>query len=121
VRVYESTLHPYSEIRITADGVAYVSGVLPYGENGQIVREEELAPETALAVLAQRLEAAGLTLADVVKTTVFVTDIRWRDAVNRAYLASFVSPMPARSVVEVRNLPQGSPIEIEAVAWCGRP
>jgi enamine deaminase RidA (YjgF/YER057c/UK114 family) len=115
VRAYESVAHPYSEVRVTG-GTAYVSGVLPYAADGSIVQEESVAPEIALAVLATRLEKVGLTLHDVVKTTVFVTDITWRDAVNRAYLKAFRSPMPARTIVEVRNLPQSAPIEIEAVA-----
>jgi 2-iminobutanoate/2-iminopropanoate deaminase len=116
VRVYESTLHPYSEVRMGPGGTAYASGVLPYAADGTIVTDETTAPETALSLLATRLAAVGLSMRDVVKTTVFVTDITWRDAVNRAYLAAFKSPMPARTIVEVRNLPQGAPIEIEAVA-----
>jgi 2-iminobutanoate/2-iminopropanoate deaminase len=119
MRVYESESHPYSEVRISTGGIAYISGVLPYDSDGSIVTEEKRAPETALTELASRLENVGLTLNDVVKTTVFVTDIAWRDAVNHAYLAAFSSPMPARTIVEVRNLPQNSPIEIEAVAHRG--
>jgi 2-iminobutanoate/2-iminopropanoate deaminase len=116
MRTYESALHPYSEVRFGLGGVAYVSGVLPYDLDGNIDRHIETAPQRILDVLDKRLSDSGLTLNNVVKTTVFVTDIEWRDAVNKAYRASFTSPMPARTIVEVRALPHDSPIEIEAVA-----
>jgi 2-iminobutanoate/2-iminopropanoate deaminase len=116
-RTYESDDHPYSEVRLD-NGIAYVSGVLPYDADGSIIQDRERAPEVVLDLLSERLGTAGLTLDDVVKTTVFVTDISWRDDTNRAYLAAFTSPMPARTVVEVRNLPRNAPIEIEAVAHC---
>ncbi|MEV7634882.1 RidA family protein [Pseudarthrobacter enclensis] len=115
--MYETSLHPYSEIRIAEGGTAYVSGVLPYKEDGSIDRDFETAPQRILDVLGQRLEGQGMSLQDVIKTTVFVTDISWRDAMNEAYLATFTSPMPTRTIVEVRALPQNSPVEIEAIAW----
>ena len=121
MRFYESESHPYSEVRLCTDGVAYISGVLPYDTDGSIVQDQERAPEVVLTELAVRLRDSGLSLDNIVKTTVFVTDITWRDVVNRAYLAHFSSPMPARTFVEVRNLPQNAPIEIEAVAQKAQP
>lgn len=116
MRVYESESHPYSEVRMSEAGIAYVSGVLPYDDDGVVEQDKERAPAVALAVLSGRLEAAGLTLREVMKATVFVTDIAMREEVNRVFRASFNSPMPARTVVEVRKLPQGAPIEIDAIA-----
>ncbi|MFC9679225.1 RidA family protein [Streptomyces sp. NPDC056948] len=115
MRNYESDDHPYSEVRLD-NGIAYVSGILPYDTDGTIIQDRDRAPEAVISQLAKRLDGVGLTLNDVVKTTVFVTDISWRDDTNRAYLAAFTSPMPARTVVEVRNLPRDAPIEVEAVA-----
>ncbi|MBF6670493.1 RidA family protein [Glutamicibacter sp. FBE19] len=115
--MYQTAQHPYSEIRFAGEGTAYVSGVLPYKEDGSIDRDVATAPQRILDVLGQRLAGQGMSLADVVKTTVFVTDISLRDAMNEAYLATFASPMPTRTIVEVRALPQDSPVEIEAIAW----
>lgn len=121
MRVYESDTHPYSEVRLSPDGlIAYVSGVLPYNDDGDSIETAEArAPEVALNLLARRLAHVGMTLRDVLKTTVFVTDISWRESVNKAYLAAFEQPMPARTIVEVRSLPKGSPIEIDAIAARG--
>lgn len=116
MRIYDSEAHPYSEVRISRHGTAYVSGVLPYNSEGVVELDKKLAPKLAVSVLTERLHAAGLTLQDVMKTTVFVTDISIREELNQIYRETFTSPMPARTVVEVRKLPQGSPIEIEAIA-----
>lgn len=112
----DSLDHPYSLVR-NVDGVtAYVSGVLPYAEDHvTVVHEREAAIARALTVLRERLETAGFGLQDVVKTTVFLTDLGWREELNRAYHATFAEPRPARTTVEVSALPGGAPIEIEAV------
>lgn len=62
------------------------------------------------------LEAAQVGLADVVKTTVFVTSIDLKDDVDRAFRELFPSPRPARSLVQVVALPKGALVEIECVA-----
>lgn len=111
--------HPYSLVR-SPDGVTgYVSGVLPYAEDGTLERDPTVAAARVLRVLRERLEAAGFSLQDVVKTTVFVTDMGWRPAVNAAYHDAFVDPRPARTMVEVSRLPSDSPIEIEAIVHHG--
>ncbi|MFB3739434.1 MAG: RidA family protein [Candidatus Velamenicoccus archaeovorus] len=108
--------HPYSVVRIATAGVsAYVSGTLPTDGSGNVVHERDGAIAQMFANLATRLSAEGFTLADVVKTTVYVTDISWRDALNQAYLDTFPEPLPTRTMVEVRALPYGAPIEIEAI------
>jgi 2-iminobutanoate/2-iminopropanoate deaminase len=108
--------HPYSLVR-SADGrTAYVSGVLPYDAAGSVVTERDRAVVCVVEELAARLRTVGLGLDAVVKTTVFLTDLSWRDAVNRVWFDTFSPPRPARTAVEVRRLPRDSPIEIEAVA-----
>ena len=64
------------------------------------------------------LESAGLSMSDVVKVTVLLTDINDFSAVNEVYADFFEAPYPARSAFAVAALPKGSPIEIEAIAEC---
>lgn len=111
----ESVDHPYAAVR-SPDGVtAFVSGVLPYEEDGTIAQGRDRAVERVLAVLAQRLEAAGFAMADVVKTTVFLLELDWRPALNEAFFEAFTEPRPARTAVQVSRLPGDAPIEIEAI------
>jgi 2-iminobutanoate/2-iminopropanoate deaminase len=72
----------------------------------------------ALANLSALLEGEGASLADVVKTTVFLTDIGDFAAMNEVYVAAFGDHRPARSAVAVAALPLGAAIEIEA--WAHR-
>jgi 2-iminobutanoate/2-iminopropanoate deaminase len=72
--------------------------------------------EQAVANLAAVLAAAGLTLDDVEKTTVFLVDLADGPAMNAASAKAFAPPYPARSTVGVRALPAGARIEIEAIA-----
>jgi 2-iminobutanoate/2-iminopropanoate deaminase len=62
------------------------------------------------------LEAAGASWADVVKTTVFLTDMAFFDAMNAVYASVLGEVRPARSTVAVRGLPKGASVEIELVA-----
>jgi 2-iminobutanoate/2-iminopropanoate deaminase len=111
--------HPYSLVR-TADGrTGWVSGVLPYGPDGRLVTERDTAIEAALDVLATRLADAGARLDDVVKVTVYLTDLGWRDALNAAFVRRFRPPFPARTAIEVRRLPRDAPIELDAVVQAG--
>jgi 2-iminobutanoate/2-iminopropanoate deaminase len=70
----------------------------------------------ALANLGAVLEAAGLSLKDVVKTTVFMVDLSEFPQMNEEYAKHFSPPYPARSTVQVAALPRGAQVEIEAVA-----
>jgi 2-iminobutanoate/2-iminopropanoate deaminase len=73
----------------------------------------------ALANAAGLLASAGASLADVVKTLVFLTDMGEYPAVNEAYVASFGDHRPARSLVGVAALPLGAAVEVEV--WAYRP
>lgn len=111
--------HPYSLVRTVDGRTAWLSGVLPYDPSGsgEVVRGGRPADviAAALATLRHRVECAGATLDDVVKTTVFLTDLSWRDALNDAYASTFTPPLPARTAVEVSRLPRDAAIEIDAV------
>lgn len=108
--------HPYSPA-VLVDGTAYVSGALGVDPEGNAVADNLGALDAALARLDQRLGTVGL--ADAVKLTYFVTDIRLRDAANDQLVAAFAAPRPARSFVAVSALPYGASVEIEAVARPG--
>ena len=104
---------PYSQA-IEAGGFVFVSGQLPLDPaTGAFVPGgvEEQAEH-----LKAGLAGAGCTLGDVVKTTVFLTDMGAFAAVNAVYAKYFEGDCPARSAVQVGALPKGALVEIEAIA-----
>jgi len=111
---------PYSQA-IVANGFLFASGQIPLDpETGQmtvidVVAQTHQVMENLKAVLA----AEGLTFADVVKTTLYLTDLSDFARVNEAYATYFESDPPARSTVQVAALPKGAKVEIEAVAALG--
>jgi 2-iminobutanoate/2-iminopropanoate deaminase len=108
---------PYSQA-IVADGLVFCAGQVGLDPaSGQIVEGGVIAEaERALGNLRAVLAAAGCTFADVVKTTVFLTDSNDFTAVNELYGTFVTEPPPARSTVTVAQLPRGARIEIEAIA-----
>lgn len=108
---------PYSQA-IRANGFVFVSGQLPLNvetgsfPDGGIAEQSEQSLQNLTAILAQ----AGCTLDDVVKTTVFLSDIADFAAMNEVYARHFKAQCPARSAVEVANLPKDAMVEIEAIA-----
>ena len=107
--------HPYSDA-YDDHGVVYVSGALSVDAEGVAVEGRRAALDAALAKLRQRLGTVGLDLEHVVKATYFVTDVSLRAEANEQFVEAFAHPRPARSFVEVRALPYGATVEIEAVA-----
>lgn len=107
---------PYSQ-GVDAGAFVFVSGQIPLDQAGTLVAGG-IAEQTerCLKNLAAVLEAAGLSLKDVVKTTVFMTDLGQFAAMNEVYAKSFSAPFAARATVQVSALPKGSLIEIEAIA-----
>jgi len=111
-----AAIGPYSQA-IRAGGWVFISGQLPIdpqtGQMAQGVREQT---RRALANIGGVLKAAGLDFRRVVKTTVFMTDIKCFPEMNEEYGKVFGDPAPARATVEVRALPKSALVEIEAVA-----
>ena len=108
---------PYSQA-IVVDGFVFCAGQLGVDPaTGQAVEGGIVAQtERALGNLRAVLGAAGCTFADVVKTTVFLTDLADFQAMNEIYATFMTDPFPARSTVPVAALAKGSLIEIEAIA-----
>ena len=112
-----SAIGPYSQAIAQGD-LIFCSGQIGLDPaSGQIV-EGGIEAETrrVLENLREVLIAAGLTLAHVVKTTVFVVDLADFATVNRIYGEHFEAPYPARSTVQVAALPRDARVEIEAIA-----
>jgi len=107
---------PYSQ-GIRSGQVVVTSGQLPAPPDGELVTHD-IGDATIACLKNVRaiLEAGGAALADVIKVTVFLTDMGDFAAVNRAYESFFQQPYPARSCIEVARLPMDAPIEIEAMA-----
>lgn len=109
---------PYSQA-IQAGGFLFVSGQIPLNpETGEI--PEDIAAQTrqSLANVQAIVTAAGATLADVVKTTVFIRNMAQFPVINEAYAVFFEKDPPARACVEVARLPKDVLVEIEAVVHC---
>lgn len=110
--------HPYSPARAVA-GFVFVSGALSVDPSGRPAEEGLPSLEAAMERLEERLSTVGAKLRDVVRTTYFVTDLALRDRANQHYREVFGEPRPARSFVEVKSLPYGASVEIEAIAYIG--
>jgi len=112
---------PYSQA-VEAGGLLFVSGVLGLDPATGDLVDGGLEAQTrqVLANLGAILEAAGYGPADVVKTTVFLTDLSQFALVNGIYGSFFTGPvLPARATIQVSALPKGGRVEIEAVASRG--
>ncbi len=108
---------PYSQAVIAGD-LVFTAGVLPVDpESGQVVGED-ITEQTGQAIsnLESILEAAGSSLYQVVKTTVFLADMGNFAAMNAVYEEFFASNPPARSTVEVGPLAKGALLQIDAIA-----
>lgn len=111
---------PYSQA-IEANGFVFASGQLPVDPaTGEFV-EGGVKEQTRQSLLNAQsvLEAAGLTLAQVAKTTVFLSDMANFADMNEVYSQFFKEPFPARSAVAVKALPKNALVEIECIAVKG--
>lgn len=110
-------LGPYSQAMVAGDLVFTAGQIGVRPEAGELVSGGVIAElGQALDNLAAVLRAAGSDLDQIVKTTIFLTDLGTGPAVNAAYAARLPAPLPARSTVGVSALPMGAAVEIEAVA-----
>jgi len=112
-----AALGPYSQA-IALDGMVFASGQIALDpSSGQLI-EGDVQAQThrVLRNLTAVLEAAGCSLSNVVKTTVFLTSMSNFTAMNEVYATYFGDEPPARSTVAVAELPKGAQVEIEAIA-----
>jgi 2-iminobutanoate/2-iminopropanoate deaminase len=113
---------PYSQA-VSHAGWVFASGQIALDpRTGAVVPGDiEAQTERVIENLAAVLEAAGSSLARVVKTTVYVTDLAQFARINRVYARHFAGPVPpARATVQVAALPLGAAIEIDAIAISDR-
>ena len=111
---------PYSQ-GIAAGNMAFVSGQLPIDPATGAFAGEDIVSQTRQSLLNIKaiLEENGMTMADVVKTTVLLADIGEFGAMNQVYGEFFTAPNPARAAFQVAALPKNAKVEIEAVAVKG--
>lgn len=107
---------PYSQA-IDTGAFVFASGQIPINPaDGKIPSDIKSQTVQAIANVAAILNEAGLTLDNVVKTTVFLADMNDFQAMNEIYGQAFSAPYPARSAVAVKDLPKKVLVEIEVVA-----
>jgi 2-iminobutanoate/2-iminopropanoate deaminase len=108
---------PYSQAIRVGDFIYTAGQIALVPETGKLVEGGiEAQTRQVMQNLASVLEAAGSSLAHVVKTTIFVTNLADFATINKVYGSFFTSDPPARSTVQVAALPLGANVEIEAVA-----
>lgn len=112
-----AAIGPYSQA-IEVNGMIYTSGVIPINPatSELVTGPIEEQAEQAIGNLAALLEAAGTSVDNVIKTTVFIKDMNDFAKINEVYSKYFTKDFPARSCVEVARLPKDVLIEIEAIA-----
>lgn len=110
-------LGPYSQA-LKAGGFVWCSGQIPIDPATNSIEATTIEDQTRQAIsnLKNVLEAAGTSLANVVKTTVFIKDMNDFAALNGVYAEMFGDTKPARSCVEVARLPKDVKVEIECIA-----
>lgn len=108
---------PYSQA-VRVSNLVFLSGQIPLDPaTGKIVDGGIVEQTTrVMANLDAVLEAAGLTFANVAKTTIYLIDLADFQAVNEIYGKSFTGTPPARATVQVSALPRGARVEIDAIA-----
>lgn len=114
-----AAIGPYTQaVKIKVSEMLFCSGQVPLNpESGQLVvgpvaEQAKRVMENLKAII----EASGFTLSDVVKTTIYLTDLGDFNAVNSVYESFFSGSFPARSTVQVAALPRGAAIEVDAIA-----
>ena len=107
---------PYSQA-IEAGGMVFVSGQLPIdAATGVMAEGAEAQARQSLENIKHILEEAGLGMANIVKTTVFLADMSLFADMNKVYATYFDGAFPARSAVAVKALPKDALVEIECIA-----
>ena len=111
-----AAIGPYSQA-LDLGNLVFVSGQLPVNPaTGEMPATVEEQANQSLTNLKNILAEAGLTMADVVKTVIFLADINDFAAVNAVYAQYFAHPYPARSCVQEAAIPKAAKVEIECIA-----
>jgi 2-iminobutanoate/2-iminopropanoate deaminase len=113
-----AAIGPYSQA-IQVGNLVYTSGQIPIDPSTGFLVEGGIKEQTRQSLLNVKaiLEEAGLTMGNVVKTTVFMADMNDFAGMNAVYASFFTEPYPARSAVAVKTLPKGALVEIEVIAF----
>ena len=113
-----AAIGPYSQA-IKTDSLIFASGQLGLNPaTGKLVEGVEAQTRQALANITALLEAAGSSMDQIVKTTIFLANLADFATVNAIYAQAFTGSPPARSTVQVAALPLGGLVEIEVIALC---
>ena len=112
-----AAIGPYSQA-VAVGNLLFCAGQIPLDPaTGEIVGADVTAQtERVCQNITGVLKANGMTFANVVKVTVFLTDLANFAAMNAVYAKYFTEPFPARSTIQVAGLPRGSQVEIEVTA-----
>ena len=112
-----AAIGPYNQA-IQVGNLVYTSGQIPIDPATGNFVEGGIKEQTRQSLLNVKaiLEEAGLTMSDVIKTTIFMADMNDFSDMNAVYSEFFPEPYPARSAVAVKTLPKGALVEIEVVA-----
>lgn len=115
-----AAIGPYSQA-IRAGGLLFISGQVPLDPKSGEVINGDVSAQThrVMRSLGAILEAAGAGFDDVVRTTIFLTDLGDFARVNEVYGSYFTAPAPTRATVQVAALPKGVSVEIDAIAHLG--
>lgn len=111
-----AAIGPYSQ-GLDAGNIVFVSGQIPVNvETGTMADTIEEQTAQSLNNVKNILAANGLTMANVIKTSVFLADLNDFAAMNKVYETFFTAPYPTRSCVQVAAIPKGAKVEIECIA-----
>ncbi len=112
-----AAIGPYSQA-VEANGTLYISGQLPINPAAGKIEATEIASQTeqVFSNIKAILSEAGYSFEDVVKSTVFLSDIANFAGMNEVYKKYYQADCPARSAFAVKDLPLGALVEIETIA-----
>ena len=109
---------PYSQSVMTKSGILFISGQIPITPETNIIVRDDIKTATGQVMknIGTILKKNGMDYSNIVKCTIFLTDINDYGVVNKVYASFFEGQYPAREAIEVVNLPLGALIEISAIA-----
>ncbi|QFJ54716.1 RidA family protein [Pseudobutyrivibrio xylanivorans] len=111
-----AAIGPYSQA-VEVNGMVYTSGIIPVDPaTGEIPEGAAAQADRVFKSMSALLEAAGTSMANVVKTTVFIKNMEDFAAINEVYAKYFPQPYPSRSCIEVARIPKDVLLEAEAIA-----